>query len=58
MWTQYVDVQHLINWQGQHVCDALFSYCLDHSFLFFSFLAPGVGGIQLSTKKKGKHHHS
>jgi hypothetical protein len=22
--TQYVDVQHLIYWQGQRVCDALF----------------------------------
>ncbi len=25
VWTQYVDVQHLIYWQGQCVCDALFS---------------------------------
>ncbi len=24
MWTQQVDVQHLIYWQGHHVCDALF----------------------------------
>ncbi len=24
VWTQYADVQHLIYWQGQHVCDALF----------------------------------
>jgi hypothetical protein len=23
-WTQYFDAQHLIYWQGQHVCDALF----------------------------------
>ncbi len=46
--TKYVDVQDLINWQGQLVCDALLCYCLDHSFFaFFSFVAPGVGGIQL-----------
>ncbi len=24
VWTQYVDVQHLMYWQGQLVCDALF----------------------------------
>jgi hypothetical protein len=24
VWTQQVDVQHFIYWQGQHVCDALF----------------------------------
>ncbi len=24
VWTQLVDVQHLIYWQGQRVCDALF----------------------------------
>jgi hypothetical protein len=24
VWTQYVDVQHLMYWQGQRVCDALF----------------------------------
>ncbi len=26
VWTQFVDVQHLIYWQGQRVCDALFFY--------------------------------
>ncbi len=25
VWTQYVDVQHLIYWQGQPVCNALFT---------------------------------
>jgi hypothetical protein len=25
VWTQYVHVQHLIYWQGQRVCDALFA---------------------------------
>ncbi len=27
VWTQSVDVQHLIYWQGQCVCDALFVLC-------------------------------
>ncbi len=26
VWTQQVDVQHFIYWQGQCVCDALFDY--------------------------------
>jgi hypothetical protein len=28
LWTQEVDVQHLIYWQGQRVCDALFCFIL------------------------------
>jgi hypothetical protein len=31
VWTQWVHVQHLIYWQGQRVCDALF----DHRTLAF-----------------------
>ncbi len=31
VWTQQVDVQHLIYWQGKRVCDALFSISLSLS---------------------------
>jgi hypothetical protein len=26
VWTQYIDVQQIIYWQGQCVCDALFFF--------------------------------
>jgi hypothetical protein len=35
-WTQYVDVKHLIYWQGQLVCDALLY--LDSSMLISFFI--------------------
>jgi hypothetical protein len=32
VWTQYVDVQHLIYWHGQRVCDALFASLMRLNF--------------------------
>jgi hypothetical protein len=29
VWTQYIDVEHLIYWQGQRVCDALLDIEID-----------------------------
>jgi hypothetical protein len=39
VWAQKVDVQHLIYWQGQRVCDALF---------FFVFLVDGFSSLPIS----------
>jgi hypothetical protein len=36
VWTQYINVNHLIYWQGQHVCDALLY--LDSSMLISIFI--------------------
>ncbi len=37
MWTQQVDVQHFIYWQGQCVCDALFNTNLKYNLICLYF---------------------
>jgi len=56
VWTRYVDVQHLIYWQGQGVCDAFFCLCTNVSgrsvqvLLYSSFdYATNVAGRSVHT---------
>jgi hypothetical protein len=39
VWTQHVDAQHVIYWQGQHVCDAVLdTTCVQRVFFFHLFI--------------------
>jgi hypothetical protein len=45
VWTQQVDVQHFIYWQGQRVCDALFHSYHSHFRVEWKFWFQGLSRV-------------